>query len=503
MKLNTLITSIFSAALNRWAVGIPGFGQVAAYTMGLMLLMGCQGSNSPQQGQKAPNIVMIVTDDLGWHDLSCYGNTFIETPHIDALAKQGTRFTDAYAASALCSPSRASIMTGLHPIRLNITEHIHGNQPAGKHQPLATPPIDQFLNKKHTTLGEALSKQGYATGFIGKWHLGGGQHAPHHRGFGLNVAGAWNGLPKSFFYPFFNEGEKPTLQNAAKPGEYLTDALTGHALRFIAEHQDSAFFLSLNYYAPHVPIEAPEDLVKKYQQKRLLNPEDSLPNIHYAAMIARIDANVGRVMRCLDSLGLADNTLVLFTSDNGGLSVKEVPAFAKHTPPTDNGPLRAGKGYLYEGGIREPLIARWPKAIKPGQTNHTPVIGQDFFNTLMEVAGSTERSQDGLSLYPLFAGNSIEQRGLLWHLPHYSPQHGKPVSAYRKGDWKLIYFYEDERYELYNLKEDISESRDLSAKHQVQLEALKENMQQQLNSLAAKYPSPNPKYIGKKTNESQ
>ncbi len=461
----------------------------------LISILSCK-PNKDAEISKQPNIVMIVADDLGWYDLSCYGNNFIETPNLDQLAKEGIKFTDAYAAAPLCSPSRASLMTGLHPIRVNITEHIHGNHPAGPNQKLRTPPVDQRLNLEHKTIAEALKTKDYKTAFIGKWHLGGGKFTPDHRGFDVNIAGAWNGLPKSFFYPFFNKGEKPELQNSSKEGDYLTDVLTDKAIEYISKQKDSAFFISLNYYSPHVPIEAKPDLVEKYKKKRGADTsETTMPNIHYAAMVASIDQNVGRILEKLKELNLAENTVVLFTSDNGGLSVREVPAFAKHTPPTDNGMLRDGKGYVYEGGIREPLIVRWPKIIKKNQIDSTPVIGQDFYNTFMEMAGIKERTQDGISLLPLFKGDSQKERGLLWHLPHYSPQRGKPSTAYREGDWKIIHFYEEDSYELYNLKKDISESNDLSAFSTEKLEVLKGNMRKMLLDLNAKFPEPNPNYI--------
>ena len=468
----------------------------------LLLAASCKmqnnGASEKNVIDQSPNIIMIVADDLGWYDLSGYGNEFIETPNLDQLAKEGIRFTDAYAAAPLCSPSRASLITGLHPIRVNITEHIHGNRPPGSDQKLKAPSIAQQLSLQYKTIAEALKTKDYNTAFIGKWHLGGGKFTPDHRGFDINIAGAWNGLPKSFFYPFFNKGEKPELQNSSKEGDYLTDVLTDKAIEYIKTQKDSAFFLSLNYYSPHVPIEAKPELVEKYKIKRGADTSAStMPNIHYAAMVEAIDQNVGRILTQLKELGIDQNTLVLFTSDNGGLSVREVPAFAKHTPPTDNGTLREGKGYVYEGGIREPLIVRWPQVIKNAKVDSTPVIGQDFYNTFMEVVNNKEKTMDGVSLLPVFKGDSISSRGLLWHLPHYSPQGGKPATAYREGDWKIIYFYEDDRYELYNLKKDISESNNLAEKSADKLGELKQKMNTMLERMNAQFPEPNPNYIEK------
>lgn len=445
----------------------------------------------------SPNIVLIVADDMGWHDLASYGNDFIETPNLDLLASQGIRFTDGYAAAPLCSPSRASLLTGLHPINVNITEHIHGNRPAGPNQKLKTPPISQQLDLEYTTIAEVLKKQHYTTAHIGKWHLGGGKFSPQYQGYDLNVAGAWNGLPQSFFYPFFPLGEKPEIQNGYQEGDYLTDVLTDKAIDFVTKQKDTAFFLSLNYYSPHVPIEGKEELVRKYQEKRGSDNDTMLPNVHYAAMIESIDQNVGRLLQKLNELQLEKNTLVVFTSDNGGLSVEEVPTFAKHTPPTDNGPLREGKGYLYEGGIREPFIIRWPAKVKSGVVDGSPVIAQDMFNTFAEVAHAKATTDDGTSLVPTFEGKALHDRVLLWHLPHYSPQHGKPGSAIRFGNWKLIKHYEENRYELYNLMDDRSEKQDLADSNPEKLAEMKQLMDDSLRKLGAKFPEPNPDYRGK------
>ncbi len=447
----------------------------------------------PETAEK-PNIILIVADDLGWYDLSSYGNEFIETPHLDQLAADGMRFTDAYAPAPLCSASRASIITGLHPISTDITEHIHGNPPAGPDQMLATPPIAQQLALEHTTIAESLKDVGYETAFIGKWHLGGGPFTPDHQGFDLNIAGAWNGLPKSFFYPFFDPGQKPELQDNAKPGDYLTDVLTTHAMDFIKSNKDTTFFVNLNFYSPHVPIEGKEDLVEKYRRKRGADSAvTKLPNIHYAAMVESIDQNVGRIVQQLQELNLEKNTLILFTSDNGGLHVISTPAFIKHTPPTYNGVLREGKGFVYEGGIREPLVVKWPAVIEGKKVEQTPVTGQDFYNTIMDAVGSNARAE-GSSLLPLFRGESMEDRGLLWHLPHYNHQGSKPSTAYREGDWKLIYTYEDSLYQLFNLDQDLAESNDLSTDYPEKLEDLKTKMDLELKRLKAKFPTPNPNY---------
>jgi arylsulfatase A-like enzyme len=443
-----------------------------------------------------PNIIMIVADDMGWHDLSVYGSEFIETPHLDSLANAGIRFTDAYAAAPLCSPSRAAIMTGMHPISVDITEHIHGNRPAGPNQKLQTPPIAQNLALDYRTIAEVLKDQDYATGFMGKWHLGGGKFEPQHQGFDLNIAGSYNGLPSSFFYPFFRIGEKPEIQDSSKEGDYLTDVLTDKALGFIEEKKETTFFLSLNYYSPHVPIEGKDSLVDKYLKKRGDNAEGVLPDPHYAAMVESIDINVGRILESLKKQGIDQNTLIIFTSDNGGLSVEEVPAFAKHTPPTDNGPLREGKGYVYEGGIREPLIMSWPAKFKKSKVINKPVVAQDFYNTIASITNAEDSTDDGTDLSGLLETGEMEDRPLVWHLPHYSPQRGKPATALRMGDFKILHFYEDDRYELYNLAQDRSEKNNLADSQPEKLDEMKQLLEQELSVLGAKFPTPNPIYKG-------
>ncbi len=462
----------------------------------LAIALACKQGKDEVITTSTPNIILIVADDMGWFDLGCYGNDFIETPNLDQLAKDGVRFTNGYAAAPLCSPSRASLVTGLHPISVNITEHIHGNHPAGPNQKLLTPPVSQQLDLEYVTIAEALKAKNYTTAHIGKWHLGGGNFLPQYQGYDLNIAGAWNGLPQSFFYPFFPLGEKPEIQNDSKKGDYLTDVLTNKAIDFITKEKDTSFFLSLNFYSPHVPIEGKEELVEKYRQKRGNDKENIFPNIHYAAMIESIDHNVGRIVNTLAQLKIDKNTLIVFTSDNGGLSVEEVPSFAKHTPPTDNGALRGGKGYLYEGGIREPFIVKWPEQVKKGQISNIPVIAQDLFNTFTEVAESKIYTIDGTSLIPVMKGASLPDRGLLWHLPHYSPQRGKPSTAFRKGDWKIIRFYEDYSHELYNLLDDIGETTNLALQNPKKLNEMKIEMDKMLKSLNAKLPTNNPNYIG-------
>lgn len=434
-----------------------------------------------------PNILLVVTDDMGWYDLGTYGSDFIETPNLDALADAGVKFTNAYAPASLCSPSRASMLTGLHPVEVNITEHIHGPFRPSPALPLITPNIDQSLRSKFHTIGEMMKQEGYNTAYLGKWHLGGGNAKPGNQGFDFTYAANYHGLPNSFYYPFFNHA-MDDIKADSKEGDYLTDKLTDRALTYIAE--TDTFFMMLSYYSPHVPIEGPQDLVDKYVAKR--GGENGLPNPHYAAMVESIDKNIGRLVDHLSAQGKLDNTLIIFTSDNGGLSVQEVPAFAKHTPPTDNGPLAEGKGYLYEGGIRVPMIVHWPGQLA-GQVVDHPAVGTDFYATFSDILGQTGKTSHGISLLDVING-SAQERAIFWHVPHYSPQHGKPASAIRKGKYKLLYFYEDQRTELYDLLSDPSETSDLSGSQPIVVQQLLEELNAWKLKYNAKEPVPNPDY---------
>jgi arylsulfatase A len=459
---------------------------------GTLTIAGC--SDTKNINSSKPNIIVIVADDLGWSDLSCYGNTFIETPNLDKLAKSGVRFTNAYAAASLCSPSRASLMTGLHPVRVNITEHLHGPFKPSPAIPLITPDIDQALKNEYYTIGEMLQRESYSTGYIGKWHLGGGPHTPSAQGFQFTYAANYHGLPNSFYFPFFQPGSMPDIEADSKDGDYLTDKLTDKAIDFIQQN-DKNFFLFLSFYSPHVPIEGRKDLVTKYIAKR--GGENGLPNPHYAAMVETIDENVGRLVSALKAANKLDNTLIIFTSDNGGLSVKEVTGFDKHTPPTTNAPLRAGKGYLYEGGIRVPMIAHWPARIKKVGDEKGMVTGIDLYNSLTEITGKFDKTQDGESIVPFLTGQQLKkERTLYWHVPHYSPQGGKPMSAIRKGDFKLIQFYEDNSVELYDLSKDPGETNNLSVQQKTTADQLLKELNDWKVRMNAKVPRRNPDYNG-------
>ena len=426
-----------------------------------------------------PSFVFFLIDDLGWVDTGVYGSFFYETPNIDRLAGEGMRFTAAYAASPVCSPTRASIMTGKYPARLNITDWIGGSQRGM----LLPAEYEHQLAHEEVTIAEALKEAGYATGFFGKWHLGNTPYLPESQGFDVNVGGTAAGQPASYFYPYkAPEGQSdfwdvPHLEGG-EAGEYLTDRLTDEAISFLEANSNHPFLLYLSHYAVHTPIQSKEELTEKYRDKAESLPEHDGPEFitehdrafvkqfqdhaAYAGMVQSVDESVGRVLRTIDSLGLTDNTIVIFMSDNGGLTT----VANSRSAPTAVLPLRAGKGWLYEGGIREPLIVKWPGVVAPGSVCSEPVVSTDFFPTMLEMAGLGQRPnqhQDGLSLVPLLKQHgSLDRDALFWHFPHYHGSGNRPSGAVRAGDYKLVEWFEDGQLELYNLSDDIGESRDLS-----------------------------------------
>ncbi len=429
----------------------------------LLVLLFCLCAVSAFAQSRPPNIVLVLIDDYGWADTGCYGSTYHRTPNIDALAARGMRFTDAYAAAPVCSPTRAALMTGKHPARLHLTDWLPGREDK-PNQKLSRPLIRQQLLLEETSLAETLKQAGYATAHIGKWHLGGAGFEPENQGFDLNVAGDHTGTPLSYFAPYQRDGRFMPKLETAPAGEYLPDRLAAEAERFIEQNKDKPFLLYFPHYSVHIPMKAKAELIAKY--RALPRPASGQNNPVYAAMIESMDDSIGRLTRKLEQLGLADNTVFMFTADNGGLSVKE----GADTPATDNAPLRAGKGYLYEGGIRVPLIITWPQRIKAGSVNRTPVYSADLFATAVELAGlKNTTGVDGLSLLPLLTGRGRFRRdALYWHYPHYSNQSvngghlDQPGAAVRQGDYKLIEFYQDNHVELYDLKNDLSERNDLA-----------------------------------------
>jgi len=448
----------------------------------------CCVNNAPgAEKPSAPNLIFILIDDMGWRDLGCYGNTFHETPHIDRLAADGLRCTDGYAACPVCSPTRASILTGRYPPRYGITDWIPGrknfpNQKLLQGQNALQLPLDEV------TLAEALKPAGYVSASIGKWHLGGPEFWPDKQGFDVNLGGTQTGSPPGGYFKF----KTPSLQ-AKDENEYLTDRLTDEALGFIEKNKDKPFFLYLPHYTVHIPLQAKKDLLAKYEKKAGAKPQEGLCNPVYAAMIESLDDGVGKIVKKLDELKLAEKTVIVFTSDNGGLSVKEGP----FTPATSNNPLRAGKGYLYEGGIRVPLIVRWPGTIKPAVSD-VPISSVDYFPTFLELAGvkhNDPRPIDGVSLAPLLKGTGkLPERALYWHYPHYPNQGAKPGGAIRQGDWKLIEFFEDGKRELYNLKVDLGENNNLVGKEAEKGKELYQKLVQWGKQVNAHIPRPNPDY---------
>jgi arylsulfatase A len=454
--------------------------------------------NSNLQSSNKYNIVLIVADDLGRQDVAPFGNTIIETPQLAKMASEGLTLNNGYAAAPLCSPTRASIITGNNPTRINLTEHLHGYAPAGPNQKLITPKIETGLPPNLITIPEALKAANYKSAHIGKWHLGMGPSSPAQQGFQLVYGGGAEGLPNSFFFPFFNGKPYPSLITDSKEGDFLDDVLTNRAIKFLQNNKDSNFFLELNFYAPHVPIQGKADLVNKYAKKRLLGNYQPLPNNEYAAMVESIDANVGRVIQTIKNLQLDKNTIVIFTSDNGGLSVQEVPAFAKHTPPTVATPFKDGKGYISQGGIKTPWLIWAPSFVKANSISDVMVSTDDIFNTCMEAAGLTNTSPDGSSIMPLLKGAPFNNRDYFLHFPHYSPQHGKPGALVISGNYKLIEWYETGRVELFDLTADPSEQTDISSNNNTITNSLLAKLNAWRKNMDAKMCSPNPNYTATK-----
>ncbi len=450
--------------------------------------------NSLAAAEKAPNIILIVADDFGGRDLGCYGSTFYRSPNIDRMAREGIRFTDYYAACPVCSPTRASLLTGRYPQRPNITDWIPGRKDMPS-QRLKRPTIRNELPLEEVTIAEALKKRGYTTGHIGKWHLGGKGFLPQDQGFDVNIGGDHAGSPRSYFAPYANKlGAIPGLEKAPE-GEYLTDRLAHEAETFIEKHKQQAFFLYFSHYAVHTPLRAKKEMIAKYN----VTPKaGSQSNPVYAAMVESMDEAVGRVLKKLDDLKLTDNTLVIFTSDNGGLATTE----GGPTGATFNAPLREGKGFLYEGGVRVPLIIKWPGKIKPGTVTNEIACSIDLFDTLLDASttnpdrntDATGPRRDGRSLIPIFRGENLKERAIFWHYPHYANQGSRPGGAVRKGEYKLIEFYENGRHELFNVKKDISENRNLAATNPALVRELAAELDAWRKDVGAKMPTPNPDY---------
>ncbi len=457
---------------------------------GSVLFSACQKSDPP-------NFVFILVDDLGWTDLGFSGSTFYETPNIDDLARKSTQFTNAYAAGSVCSPTRASIMTGKHPVRINITDWIPGQNPKGK--PLSGPQDLNELPLQDTTIAELLRANGYQTFFAGKWHLGGESFYPEDQGFDENYGGHHRGSPPGGYYaPYKN----PKLVDGPE-GEYLTDRLTDESINYLDRIENAPFFLFLSFYIVHTPIQASRKHIDYFNEKLAAleshdlktkidgNGRTSLNQVNadYASMVFAMDENVGRLIKALKERDLYENTVIIFTSDNGGLST--LNKNSGWTGPTSVLPLRGGKGWLYEGGIRVPLLIKTNEGI-PGISD-VPVCSFDLYPTIMALAGISDGGKlDGKELNAILDGSgTIEDRSLIWHYPHYHGSGWTPGAAIRKGNWKLIEFYESRHIELYNLANDISEENDLSNEYKDIVEVLQTELKKQQDEMGALFPAPN------------
>ncbi len=445
---------------------------------------------------RRPNFIVFLVDDLGWRDLGCFGSDFYETPNLDRFAAGAMKFTDAYAACTVCSPTRAAMMTGMYPARTRVTDYITGGQPAKSK--LLRPDWNQRLNLEYTTIAEALKAAGYRTAHVGKWHLMPrgkpemNDYLPQFHGFDINIGGNEWGAPGSYFYPYEssrrNVGKLPP---GGKEGDYLTDQLTREAVKILEAYAGEPFFMYFAYYNVHTPLEGKPDVIEKFKDK--LRPGQQHTNPTYAAMLASVDDSVGRILATLEELGLADDTVIIFTGDNGGLD--------RRGNPTDNAPLREGKGHVYEGGVREPTIVRWPGVTKSGTVCDEPIITCDYYPTILEIAGvagdkNHNRQVDGLSIVPLLRDETtqLNRDALYWHYPHYHSGGATPYGSIRARDWKLIEFYEDMRVELYHLKDDISESRNIAALYPRKAAELTERLHGWRKKLDAQMPIPNPAY---------
>ncbi len=429
-------------------------------------LLSTVGAVTASNTATRPNIVLILADDLGVNDLGCYGRDDHRTPNLDRLASQGMRFTCAYTAQPICSPSRAALLTGKCPARLNLTNYLPG-RPDAASQRLLQPRIEGQLPLEEVTIAELLKSAGYVTGLFGKWHLGGSGFGPREQGFDVAVSPAAT--------------TTPTLETGGK-GEFI---ITAAAEKFIEDHRDRPFFCYVSHNCPHIPLSATPELAAMHRDA--FNPA-------YAAMIETLDDAIGRLLAKIDSLGLTDRTIVLFTSDNGGLHVPESPG----TPATHNRPFRAGKGYVYEGGLREPLLVRWPGVVEAGTTCDAPLVLTDLFPTLLEAAGVDPAAAvgplDGVNVLKLLRGESLPTRTLYWHFPNYTNQGGRPAGAIREGNWKLIEHFEDGSVELFNLAQDKGETKDLASAEPLRADQLRRKLAAWRTKVGARMPTPNLKF---------
>ncbi len=474
-------------------------------TLTLCLLLSCNQKATTLKKEQKPNVLFILVDDLGFKDLSCTGSTFYETPHIDNIANNGMVFNQGYAASRVCSPSRASIMTGKFTARHGITDWIgakHGTawRDHNRHDKLLPPDYVHSLPKNDITIAEAMKNSGYKTFFAGKWHLGKEGSYPEDHGFDINKGGWDKGSPiGGYFSPWKN----PNLKNITK-GENLSMRLAKETSEFIKKHRDTSFFAFLSFYAVHGPIQTTQDKWGKYRNKaeaqgikdkgykmeRVLPIRQEQDNPIYAGLVESMDDAVGLVLNTLKELDLDQNTIVIFTSDNGGVASGD-------NYSTSNLPLRGGKGYQWEGGIREPFFIKVPWYDTHGAHSNYPVIGTDFYPTILDLIGADsipEQHVDGISLKPLLEGKQLKNRSLYWHYPHYGNQGGEPSSIIQDNGWKLIHYWEDDRNELYHLASDINEQTNVATKHPDITEQLSSKLNAWLLKVGATMPSKDLEY---------
>lgn len=512
----------------------------------LLLLFALAPPSLIRADERPPNIVFFLVDDLGWTDVGCFGSTFYETPNVDRLASEGVRFTNAYAACHVCSPTRASILSGKYPARLRLTDWLPGRREF-PFQRLMNAEIHQHLPLDEVTLAEALKQHGYRTMHIGKWHLGEDPYGPLQQGFDRR-APDWNkGWPRAGYHAPFRLDGLPD-----QPGQYLTDRLTDEAEKFIEANREHPFFLYLSHFAVHDPIQGRRDLVEKYEAKLASttlpadepfilegNPDAADPltrdqlqrlisrppfagyrvlpqrtvkikqrqdNVQFAAMVSAMDESLGRVTAKLKSLGLSDNTIVVFFSDNGGMSAANFGNPKRVVPPnrldaafsTANLPLRGAKGWLYEGGIRVPMIVKWSGQAKRNAVCDEPVISTDFYPSLLEMADlppMPEQTVDGVSFVSALQGKPFRRGPIFWHFPHYS-NHGmqSPGGAIRLGDYKLLEYFENGSVQLFNLRNDIGEQRNLAERQPEKANQLRARLHAWRKEVAARMMPPNPNY---------
>jgi len=465
------------------------FNKLIVTTLGIVPIVTGYGQ-SVQRNPNQPNIVLLLVDDLGWKDVGFMGSKYYETPNIDKLSRQGMVFTNAYAACAVSSPTRASIQTGRYPARIGITDWIRARFQLNTTQLKAPEPYEDNGDKKlrtpsnpywmelsEVTIAELLKQVGYFTCHIGKWHLGTDDYYPEKQGYDLNIAGCDMGQPVNYFDPYTNEKGVgfPNLKPHQKD-EYLVDRLASEIKNVIEQHKDKPFFINMCYYAVHTPLMAKQDIIRKYESKAVVDQQKSPV---YAAMIESLDQAVGILINTLQDNDLLDNTIVIFLSDNGGL-----------IGPTDNSPLRSGKGYPYEGGIRIPLIFSWKGKIRAGSVCDLPVSTVDILPTICALIKTplSKNKIDGRNISPVLREKKIREVPLYWHFPHYRGPDVVPYSIIRDGNWKLIKRYEGTTFELYNLKNDFSESSDLSNTHPHMVRKLNLRLEKWLKATHAKIP---------------